>query len=109
MRRPPASTLGDAADGAAAPPTPQASGGAPPPLAGAKKSLGGVGPSKSTSRALSPVTVVGFVDMAAEPPPHLPPEPGRSHEEQENGVAEPSTGDFTANWHEACPAPRTQA
>eukprot|EP01047_Picozoa_sp_COSAG01_P035270 COSAG01_NODE_2695_length_7242_cov_4.051519_6_plen_46_part_01 len=35
--------------------------------------------------------------MAAEPPPHLPPEPGRSHEEQENGVAEPSTGDFTAN------------
>ena len=36
--------------------------------------------------------------MAAEPPPHLPPEPGRSHEEQENGVAEPSTGDFTASF-----------
>ena len=52
----------------------------------------------TTSRALSPVTVVGFVDMAAEPPPHLPPEPGRSHDEQENGVAEPSTGDFTANF-----------
>ena len=46
MRRPPASALGDAADGAAAPPTPQASGGAPPPLAGAKKSLGGERPSK---------------------------------------------------------------
>ena len=46
MRRPPASTLGDAADGAAVPSAPQASGGAPPPLAGAKKSLGGVGPSK---------------------------------------------------------------
>ena len=36
------------------------------------------GDSKST-----PIPVVGFVDMAAEPPPHLPPEPGRSHEEQE--------------------------
>jgi hypothetical protein len=47
MRRPPASMLGDAADGAEAPPTLQASGGAPPPLAGAKKSLGDpVGPSK---------------------------------------------------------------
>eukprot|EP01047_Picozoa_sp_COSAG01_P017313 COSAG01_NODE_913_length_12779_cov_9.134385_14_plen_174_part_00 len=47
MRRPPASVLGDAADGAAAPPAPQASGGAPPSLAGAKKSLGGTGsPSK---------------------------------------------------------------
>jgi hypothetical protein len=40
--------LGDAADGAEAPPTLQASGGAPPPLAGAKKSLGDpVGPAKS--------------------------------------------------------------
>ena len=39
--------LGDAADGAEAPSTLQASGGAPPPLAGAKKSLGDpVGPSK---------------------------------------------------------------
>ena len=48
MRRPPASSLGDAADGAAAPSTPRASGGAPPPLAGVKTSLGGpVGPSKS--------------------------------------------------------------
>ena len=48
MRRPPASVLGDAADGAAAPPDPRASGGAPPTLAGAKKSLGGTGsPSKS--------------------------------------------------------------
>ena len=48
MRRPPASVLGDASDGAAAPPVPQASGGAPPSLAGAKKSLGGTGsPSKS--------------------------------------------------------------
>eukprot|EP01047_Picozoa_sp_COSAG01_P105947 COSAG01_NODE_35108_length_536_cov_207.157895_1_plen_80_part_01 len=47
MRRPPASVLGDAADGAAAPPASQASGGAPPSLAGAKKSLGGTGsPSK---------------------------------------------------------------
>jgi hypothetical protein len=40
--------LGDAANGAEAPSTLQASGGAPPPLAGAKKSLGDpVGPSKS--------------------------------------------------------------
>jgi hypothetical protein len=41
--------LGDAADGAEAPSTLQASGGAPPPLAGAKKSLGDPpgGPSKS--------------------------------------------------------------
>ena len=54
MRRPPASTLGDAADGAAAPPTPQASGGAPPPLAGAKKSLGGEGPSKSPEKTHLP-------------------------------------------------------
>eukprot|EP01047_Picozoa_sp_COSAG01_P111169 COSAG01_NODE_39965_length_469_cov_2.851351_1_plen_87_part_10 len=47
MRRPPASVLGDAADGAAAPSDPRASGGAPPSLAGAKKSLGGTGsPSK---------------------------------------------------------------
>jgi hypothetical protein len=39
--------LGDAADGAEAPSTLQASGGAPPPLAGAKKSLGDPrGPSK---------------------------------------------------------------
>eukprot|EP01049_Picozoa_sp_SAG25_P003914 SAG25_NODE_236_length_11287_cov_246.398999_2_plen_294_part_00 len=47
MRRPSASALRDAADGAAAPPVPSTSGGAPPSLAGAKKSLGGTGsPSK---------------------------------------------------------------
>jgi hypothetical protein len=47
LRRPPASMLGDAADGATAPPTLPSSGGAPPSLAGAKKSLGGTGsPSK---------------------------------------------------------------
>jgi hypothetical protein len=50
MRRPPASMLGDAANGAEAPSTLQASGGAPPPLAGAKKSLGDPGgPSKCMS------------------------------------------------------------
>jgi hypothetical protein len=44
---PKCSMLGDAANGAEAPSTLQASGGAPPPLAGAKKSLGDpVGPSK---------------------------------------------------------------
>eukprot|EP01047_Picozoa_sp_COSAG01_P041286 COSAG01_NODE_3533_length_5962_cov_41.705611_2_plen_94_part_00 len=53
MRCPPASVLGDAADGAIAPPTPPASRGAPSPLAGAKKSLGGPeGPSKSYSRTV---------------------------------------------------------
>jgi hypothetical protein len=65
MRRPPASMLGDAADGAEAPPTLQASGGAPPPLAGAKKSLGDpVGPSKFVSLAsvtyCSPVEDYGW-------------------------------------------------
>eukprot|EP01047_Picozoa_sp_COSAG01_P010798 COSAG01_NODE_464_length_16617_cov_126.274428_3_plen_263_part_00 len=52
MRCPPASVLGDAADGAAAPPVPSTSGGAPPSLAGAKKSLGGTGsPPKSWDQA----------------------------------------------------------
>ena len=56
MRRPPASTLGDAADGTAVPPVPHASGGAPPPLAGVKKNLRGpVGPSKLHPSGLTSV------------------------------------------------------
>jgi hypothetical protein len=55
MRRPPASMLGDATDGAEAPSTLQASGGAPPPLAGAKKSLGDPGgPTKCQEMAQNP-------------------------------------------------------
>jgi hypothetical protein len=57
--------LGDAADGAEAPSTLQASGGAPPPLAGAKKSLGDPpgGPSKSHEAPLSiPLCVKLYVN-----------------------------------------------
>ena len=60
--------LGDAADGAEAPSTLQASGGAPPPLAGAKKSLGDPPGGPSKSLVISPVLILtaqsqNFLDL----------------------------------------------
>jgi hypothetical protein len=63
--------LGDAADGAEAPSTLQASGGAPPPLAGAKKSLGDPpgGPSKLVAQLTSPAQPTTTTPATTSPLP----------------------------------------